>query len=218
MADTHSALMDQVYRRQRFFYDATRKYYLLGRDYALRQIKAKEGAHILEIACGTGRNLDQIDMRYPNRHLYGLDISSEMLLSARRKLGDRAKLAQADACAFDPANLFDQAKYDHIVMSYCVSMIPQWQSAIKEAVSHLAPGGALHIVDFGDQSRMPRWFDRGLRKWLARFHVEPRYDLKANFSEIEGHHISHVSLMRSYVTYVCVRKRMPAMNRATNLT
>lgn len=28
----HANLMDRIYRRQRHFYDATRKYYLLGRD------------------------------------------------------------------------------------------------------------------------------------------------------------------------------------------
>ncbi len=28
----HATLMDRVYKRQRHFYDATRKYYLLGRD------------------------------------------------------------------------------------------------------------------------------------------------------------------------------------------
>jgi len=28
----HADLMDRVYRRQRHLYDATRKYYLLGRD------------------------------------------------------------------------------------------------------------------------------------------------------------------------------------------
>ena len=79
----HASLMDGVYRHQRHFYDMTRKYYLLGRDFALRQLQPGADAHILEIACGTGRNLDQIDMRYPDRQLYGLDISSEMLRSAR---------------------------------------------------------------------------------------------------------------------------------------
>ncbi len=210
MAETHSALMDQVYRRQRFVYDATRKYYLLGRDYALRQIQPGSDTHILEIACGTGRNLDQIEMRYPGRHLYGLDISSEMLRSARRKLGDQAKLAQADACAFDPADLFGQGKFDHILMSYCVSMIPQWQPAIREAISHLAPGGTLHIVDFGDQTKMPRWFDRGLRNWLARFHVTPRDELSAFLSDWDGCEVTHVSLLRSYATYVSVTKSIPA--------
>lgn len=206
MTETHGALMDQVYRRQRLFYDATRKYYLLGRDFTLRQLIPGTGAHILEIACGTGRNLQQIDMRYPGRHLYGLDISSEMLRSARAKLGEQAKLAQGDACDFDPLDLFGRAKFDCIVMSYCVSMIPHWQSAIQEAVNHLAPGGELHIVDFGDQSRMPRWFDRRLRGWLARFHVVPRDDLHRTLNGGQEAQVTHQQLLRSYVQYACVRK------------
>ena len=30
------------------------------------------------------------------------------------------------------------------------------------------------IVDFGTQARLPRWFKRALRSWLAQFSVEPR--------------------------------------------
>ena len=206
MDTTHSALMDQVYRRQRFVYDATRKYYLLGRDYALRQLNPDAGAHILEIACGTGRNLEQIDMRYPGRSLYGLDISSEMLLSAKAKLGERAKLVQGDACAFDPLDLFGRAKFDRIVMSYCVSMIPLWQAAINEAIGHLAPGGELHIVDFGNQSGMPRWFDKRLRSWLGRFHVAPRDNLPGFLKNSNGVDVTHSPLLRSYVQYACLRK------------
>lgn len=206
MAETHSALMDQVYRRQRFFYDATRKYYLLGRDYALRQLQPDADAHVLEIACGTGRNLEQIDLRYPGRHLFGLDISSEMLRSAKAKLANRAILVQGDACDFDPLDLFGQAKFDRILMSYCVSMIPQWQSAIREAVDHLAPGGELHIVDFGDQSRLPQWFNRSLRRWLLRFHVVPRDDLPGLCNSLKGVSVTNKLLLRSYVQYACLRK------------
>lgn len=206
MDTPHSALMDRIYRRQRFVYDATRKYYLLGRDHALRELGPSVDAHILEIACGTGRNLEQIDTRYPGRNLYGLDISSEMLLSAEAKLGKRAKLAQGDACAFNPLDLFGQATFDRIVMSYCVSMIPQWQSAIKEAVDHLALGGELHIVDFGDQSRTPRWFDKGLRNWLMRFHVVPRDDLPDFLESLTGVEVTHRQLLRTYVRYARVCK------------
>lgn len=206
MDTTHSVLMDQVYRKQRFIYDATRKYYLLGRDYALRQLDPSDDAHILEIACGTGRNLAQIDMRYPGRSLYGLDISSEILLTATAKLGPRAKLAQGDACAFDPMAMFGRAKFDRIVMSYCVSMIPQWQSAITEAVAHLAPGGELHIVDFGDQSRMPRWFNSGLRRWLDHFHATPRDELPRFLETLPDTSLRCKPMLRSYVVYACLRK------------
>ena len=58
-------------------------------------------------------------------------------------------------------------------------MIPQWEAVMREAVSHLTPGGALHVVDFGGQERLPAWFRAGLRQWLARFHVSPRDALQA---------------------------------------
>src|SRR5258705_12381745 len=56
----HSVLMDKAYRRQRHFYDLTRKYYLLGRDRLLRQLNAKPGERVIEIGCGTARNLIRI--------------------------------------------------------------------------------------------------------------------------------------------------------------
>jgi S-adenosylmethionine-diacylgycerolhomoserine-N-methlytransferase len=42
---------------------------------------------------------------------------------------------------------------------------------IDVALSLLAPGGELHIVDFGGQKRLPGVFRALLRRWLALFHV-----------------------------------------------
>lgn len=174
---SHAALMDATYRHQRFIYDATRRHYLLGRDHLLDHLNPPPRGHILEIACGTGRNLARIARDHPETCLYGLDISSEMLTSARSRLGTRVQLAEADACDFDGKALFGTAQYDRILLSYSLSMIPDWQRALRTAVDHLAPGGELHLVDFSDQARLPRWFRGALRGWLARFHVEPRTDL-----------------------------------------
>ena len=201
MTDTHGALMDQVYRRQRLIYDATRKYYLLGRDFTLRELHPDPEAHVLEIACGTGRNLDEISARYPGRHLYGLDISSEMLRSAEAKLGSKAKLALGDACRFDPLDMFGQEKFDRILMSYCISMIPNWEAAISEALRHLKPCGELHIVDFGDQSDLPPWFNSRLRSWLDRFHVTPRDGLQEALMGHDGFEVHWKPLLKSYAQY-----------------
>ena len=73
------ALMDQVYRHQRYIYDVTRKYYLFGRDRLIRELDLKPGEHVVEIGCGTARNLIRIARRYPGTQLYGLDASQEML-------------------------------------------------------------------------------------------------------------------------------------------
>lgn len=174
MDAAHAELMDRTYRHQRLVYDLTRAYYLLGRDRLIADLAPPPGARILELACGTGRNLRLIQQRHPDVRLYGLDISAEMLRSARRRLGSRATLAFGDACSFDAQALFGVAAFDRIVLSYSLSMIPDWQRALNHAAAHLAPGGALHVVDFGTQAGLPGWFREGLRRWLARFHVTPR--------------------------------------------
>ena len=72
----------------------------------------------------------------------------------------------------------EQAGFDRILISYALSMIPDWEAAIDSALAALTPGGSLHIVDFGQQERLPSWFARLLQGWLRRFHVTPRADLE----------------------------------------
>lgn len=174
--------MDAIYGVQRHFYDATRKYYLLGRDELLRQLQPGPGQSVLEVGCGTGRNLAAAARLYPSVQLYGLDISAEMLKSAAATLArsgtlDRCQLTRADASNFDAMHSFGVARFDRIFLSYTLSMIPDWRGAIAAALAALGPGGGLHIVDFGDQAGLPPWFGRLLRGWLGRFHVTPRPEL-----------------------------------------
>lgn len=176
-ASPHAALMDETYRHQRHIYDATRKFFLLGRDRLVQGLNPPAGARVLEIACGTGRNLALVGVLHPDTRRFGVDISAEMLRSARRSLGDGAVLAEADACRFDAARLLGEPAFERILLSYSLSMIPDWPAALCCALAHLAPGGELHVVDFGTQDRLPPWFRRGLNGWLARFHVAPRPQL-----------------------------------------
>ena len=178
----HQARMDEIYRVQRHVYDLTRKYYLLGRDEAVRDLALPYGGSVLEVGCGTARNCIAIARRYPHATVFGIDISREMLASAakkvaRERLGARIFLGEADATSFDPERLFGRAQFDRILFSYTLSMIPPWQDALRHAAGLLAPGGVLSIVDFGDQRDLPSWFRSALRAWLARFDVTPRDEL-----------------------------------------
>ena len=168
----HAALMDDVYRRQRHFYDLTRKYYLIGRDHMLAGLEVPAGGNVLELGCGTGRNIILAARRYPNARFFGLDISHEMLATAakaisRYGLSNRVTLAQGDATAFDAEALFGEQSFDRVFISYALSMIPGWRRAAAAAFAALKPGGSLHIVDFGQQERLPRWF-RGHAARMAR--------------------------------------------------
>lgn len=180
--DGHAALMDSVYRRQKLIYDATRKYYLFGRDTLIAGLEARPGATVLEVGSGTGRNLALIGRRWPGVKLHGLDISEEMLSIARAKLGASATLAQGDATDFDARKLLGSDRFDRVVISFAVSMIPVWRDAVRHAAGLLAPGGSLHIVDFHDFSGLPAFVRKALNGWLAKFHVAPRLDL-AEFAQ-----------------------------------
>jgi S-adenosylmethionine-diacylgycerolhomoserine-N-methlytransferase len=178
----HSELMDNIYRHQRHFYDATRKYYLLGRDHMIRGLAMNQRQSLLEIGCGTGRNLAVAARHYPDIRLYGLDISAEMLASAGKTLtclGRTEPVLRLGDAAVLKAEDFGVTGFDRIMISYALSMIPEWERTIEAALAALKPGGSLHIADFGQQRRLPVWFRYGLRSWLRRFHVTPRAELES---------------------------------------
>jgi S-adenosylmethionine-diacylgycerolhomoserine-N-methlytransferase len=209
-----AGLMDAIYRHQRHIYDASRKFYLLGRDRLIDELAPPDRGTVLEIGCGTGRNLVRIAQAYPGRACFGLDVSSAMLETAQRSvaragLADRIGLAQADATDFDPQALFGRAGFDRIVISYALSMIPPWQGVVEEALRRLAPGGELHIVDFGDQHALPGAFSVVLNRWLALFHVTPRRDLAAVLAGCAmraGATLQARSLHRGYAALAVLRR------------
>ena len=111
--------------------------------------------------------------------LFGFDISPAMLETAagsiaRSGLAGRVRIAQGDATQFSAEQVFGQGQFDRVFVSYALSMIPPWREALAQAFTAVAPGGSLHIVDFGEQSELPGWFGKALRAWLAKFSVEPR--------------------------------------------
>jgi len=185
----HAETMNRVYRRQRHVYDLTRKYYLFGRDTMLNRLDIPEGGRVLEIGCGTGRNLVSAATRTPHALFYGFDISAEMLEQAalnvqRSRAAPRIFLARGDAETFDACGHFRVDGFDRAFMSYTISMIPGWQQAVSHALTQLKPGGSLHLVDFGPMNRWPGFARTAMRRWLAAFHVDPRDALPATLDKM----------------------------------
>lgn len=213
--ESQAHLMDRMYRYQRYIYDFTRKYYLFGRDTLIRELNPPPGASVLEVGCGTGRNLAVLGELYPGARLFGLDISAEMLATAKAKLRRQnradAVLRVADATNFTAAS-FDQEGFDRIVISYALSMVPEWEKAVDAAIAALKPGGSLHIVDFGQQEGWPAGFRRLLRAWLRRFHVTPReslFDAMRKRAERDGAALEVRSLGRDYAWLAVYRRAAP---------
>ncbi len=159
--------IEGYYRLHARIYDATRWSFLFGRDAILGRAAAAgpKPARILEIGCGTGRNLVALARRFPGAQLTGLDLSPAMLAIARRKtaaLGPRVNLVQrAYASPLDEAG-----GYDLVLCSYALSMFnPGFEQAIAAAARDLAPGGHLAVVDF--HTTRFSWFAR----WMGVNHV-----------------------------------------------
>jgi S-adenosylmethionine-diacylgycerolhomoserine-N-methlytransferase len=193
MTENAASAMDGMYRHQRYIYDLTRRYYLIGRDQMIDALDPPPGGTVLEVGCGTARNLLQAARRYPRAKFYGLDVSEEMLKTARASidrngLRDSISIAQADATTFSPGELFGLESIDRIFISYALSMIPPWQAVIDRAASQLAANGELHIVDFGTMASMPTLARRGMRAWLTRFSVTPRLDLESVVQDAARRH------------------------------
>lgn len=178
----HARAMDRLYRYQRYVYDLTRKYYLVGRDRLIAGLQVPESGSVLEVGCGTGRNLVLAAGRNPRARLFGLDISREMLLSAgaaarRAGVAERISTAVGDAASFDSGAAFGVAGFDRVIFSYSLSMIPDWRGALALALDQTSARGSLHLVDFGQMERWPGAARAAMRWWLTRFHVTPRVAL-----------------------------------------
>ncbi len=170
--------MNRTYRFQRHVYDVTRPIFLPGRDRLLRGITVSPGGAVLEVGCGTGRNLRVLARKLPEVDLYGLDISSEMLRTAATRLpaalSPRVRFARAPAGQTDLREPFGRVRpFDAIVFSYSLSMMPDREAVLASALAALASRGAIHLVDFGGFENWPRPARRAALAWLAAWQVHP---------------------------------------------
>jgi S-adenosylmethionine-diacylgycerolhomoserine-N-methlytransferase len=137
-------------------------------DMALRS-----GQTVVEVGCGTGRNLVRLAARCPGTHLVGIEPSAAMRSTAARSLarhGVDVRLLSGTAETLGGR----VADADHILFSYVLSMVDDPVLGVDRALAALRPGGTLHIADFGDLGGLPRGAAAALRAWLGWFHVRPR--------------------------------------------
>lgn len=206
--------MDRHYRFQRHIYDSTRTHYLLGRRHLIRELSPPDRGTVLEIGCGTAWNLVRAAKRYPKARFFGLDVSNAMLATARTSLvrhglDERVVLRQGDATHFDSGRIFGQATFDRVFVSYALSMIPDWERALDLAAACVAPGGALHIVDFGSCDGLPRAFKTMFFKFLAHYTVTPRAHFEEKVRSAAARHGLEgtvTRLHRGYTDYAVLKR------------
>ena len=168
----HRAFLNRYYGVSRFFYDVTRKYYLLGRDATLRGLlRDDRWESLIEVGPGTGRNLRRLHAARPAARLGGVEASDAMLAHAR----DRCPWARLEQGFAEDAMLRDLLAVppDRILFSYCLSMVEDRARAIANARGALADRGEVVVIDFGDLGGLPAPIANPFRTYLRAFHVTP---------------------------------------------
>ncbi len=158
--------IERYYRFHAGIYDATRWSFLFGRAELIQKIISRSvPSPILEIGCGTGKNLADLCHHLPQARLVGLDISEDMLRQARKNLAAYHSRVELLHRTYDRPIKANPA-FDLILFSYSLSMMHKnWESVIEYARQDLKPGGLIAVVDFNDSDF--DWFKR----WMGMNHV-----------------------------------------------
>jgi len=104
----------------------------------------RRGGRVLEIGVGTGLSLD----RYaPNVEVTGIDVSTEMLDKARRKVAERGlanvvRISEMDARAL----AFPDGYFDTVVAMHVISVVPEPEKVMQEMARVCKSGGEVLLV------------------------------------------------------------------------
>jgi ubiquinone/menaquinone biosynthesis C-methylase UbiE len=148
------------------------------RSKAVNRLELEPGGHVLEIGCGTGRNLASlVEAVGAEGRVYGVDLSEGMLaeaeeLCARRKWHN-VKLIRADA-----ANYSFPESVDGVIFSLSYAVVPHHRAALRHAWNQLRQGGYLVIMDAKLPSGILGKLLRPFVVWTSRLTVLGNPDVR----------------------------------------
>jgi demethylmenaquinone methyltransferase/2-methoxy-6-polyprenyl-1,4-benzoquinol methylase len=126
----------------------------LYRGFIKRAIKAMDIQHgdkILDLGCGTGRNICIMEKYIgDNGKITGIDISSIMERQFNKKCAKHQNIAFIQQRIDLPFSLSEQ--FDKIFISFVIHGFPNEvrQTILKNIYSHLKPGGTFFMLDFAE--------------------------------------------------------------------
>jgi len=152
-----------------------------GRREAVGTVNRLPGKDVLEVGVGTGLALPHYTA---DKHVTGIDLSTEMLQIARervqaRRLRNVANLLEQDAEATD----FADASFDIAVAMFVASVVPNPRKLLAEMRRVVRPGGHILFINHFAAERGPRWWvERTMAPASHALGWHPDFALGALFS------------------------------------
>jgi S-adenosylmethionine-diacylgycerolhomoserine-N-methlytransferase len=162
---SHAERLQAFYSPQAGHYDRFRERLLKGRRELLARLPLSDSEVLIELGAGTGRNLEFLGNRI-NRlaRVELIDLCPALLDRARSRAAawPHVTVVEADVTHYLPSQ-----PADCVLLSYALTMIPDWRAALGNAIAMLKPGGRLAVVDFCVSARQPRWLRHFWQRWFA---------------------------------------------------
>jgi len=138
-----------------------------------RDLRVVHAPRVLDVACGTGRFLDQLHLALPGARLFGLDLSAPYLKLAQARLAHVPEVSLVAENA--EAMPFADQTFDAVTSVFLFHELPKdaRRNVMREALRVVKPGGVFAVVDSAqaDHAAEIMWF---LEQFPALYH-EPYY-------------------------------------------
>jgi ubiquinone/menaquinone biosynthesis C-methylase UbiE len=187
--DYDSQFVRRRYNKLAPFYTVFEYVFLLPpgiRARAVRTIDLNSGDSVLEVGCGSGRNLNHLTNAVgPNGRVYGADISEGMLAQAKG-LCERNGWRNVNLLHGDAVALSLPEKVDGALFSLSYATMIQRHEILRHAWDQLKPGGRLVIMD----ARIPKGMIGDLYRPLAMWTLDrtvlgnPDVDILADLRQL----------------------------------
>ncbi|MBU0703764.1 MAG: methyltransferase domain-containing protein [Chloroflexi bacterium] len=155
------------------------------RQFAVDALGLGEGQRALSVACGDGLDLPLFSAAVSHRgQVIGLDYTSAMLQGSR-STARAHNLSSVSLARGDAATLpFPDGTFDAVICSLGLTVIPGWETVIREMWRVLRPGGKGAVLDGATlmgKLEMLRWLER----WVAHIaRADTSRDIEGAFSRV----------------------------------
>jgi phosphatidylethanolamine/phosphatidyl-N-methylethanolamine N-methyltransferase len=177
----------------------------IARRRAVELANRMPGSRVLEVGVGTGLALP----RYlPSKRLTGIDLSTEMLAQARKRVAEQVianveALHEMDAEATD----FDDGEFDIAVAMFVASVVPHPRALLAEMRRVVRPGGNILFVNHFAAEKGPRWWiERAMAPASRALGWHPDFAMEALFTP-EDTMRSHAVATPPFGIFTLVRVR-----------